>query len=98
MRWNLRCDICGRFINHVADIGCMYGNSESVDPPDDTFFCDRCAEKEMQEAITHPENVIVRCWLGKPNYVRVAKSILRHKRKILHAKREKNDLGALSSL
>ena len=94
-RWDLRCCECGRFINQIADSGMEYGGSQDVGPPDEDFFCEKCAKKELDIAMHKPEEVIIGCWCYKPNYVRVAKSVLRHKRKlgeISHVNRKKNSL------
>lgn len=75
----IRCS-CGRFCI-PADRGTHYGAAPDLDEPEETFWCPRCASAELQYAITTPEKVIIACWWRKPYYVRVAKSILRHRRK-----------------
>ena len=84
--WELppRCERCGRFCEPV-DQGVYYGGCEDIEPPDTSYFCARCAEQNMQEAITSPDTVISGCWWIKPAYVVVAKALLRHARKVLNA-------------
>lgn len=74
-RWDVRCSECGRFCVPY-DKGTYYGSCNDLEPPDPLFFCKKCVEKKLEE----PERVISRCWWIKPNYVRVAKSIVRHRR------------------
>lgn len=75
------CSCCGQFC-WPHDSGTYYGSYFDLEPPDPEIFCKRCARKLMQGAVDNPEKVIVGCWWIKPDYVRVAKSILRHQRKI----------------
>jgi len=75
----MRCSECGQFCRPV-DSGTFYGHCNDTDPPDPDFFCARCAKRNMDEAIKTPERIISRCWWIKPDYVLVAKSILRNRR------------------
>ena len=78
---HLRCCECGQFI---ADTSAFYGASCDVEPPDEDYYCPRCAAKNMPFARAYPERVVIGCFWVKPDYVSVAKSILRHQRKMLH--------------
>ena len=80
--WDLRCCQCGRFINHVGDSSAFHGGSTDIEPPDDDFYCDKCAAYNMSWAIAHPAEVVSTCqaFWHKPSHVAVAKSILRHKK------------------
>lgn len=75
---NNRCEYCGRFVGYGADSGTYYGSYFDYEPPDPVYFCKKCVEERLQ----HPEDVITGCWWLKPDYVRVAKAILRHRRKL----------------
>jgi len=74
------CSECGRFCI-PQDSGTMYGSYNDYEPPEDVLLCPRCADRKMAEAIRAPATIIVGCWWRKPDYVSVAKSILRHRRK-----------------
>jgi hypothetical protein len=78
------CCACGRFHNphHLdSDGGIHYGHSYDLQPPDPTQYCPKCAKEALEEAIQNPESIAINCWWIKPNFVSVAKSILRHRRK-----------------
>ena len=77
--WQPRCCVCGRFVSYDADSGTMYGSSTSLEPPEDDYFCPRCAQKETDWYVSMGR--ILRCWWIKPACVRVASSILRHRRR-----------------
>ena len=72
----IRCEECGQFCR-PADDGVYYGGCLDLEPPDPVYFCRRCVDKYLQD----PERVIVGCWWIKPNFVRAAKSIIRHRSK-----------------
>lgn len=74
MKYNIQCEHCGQFCK-PHDSGTYYGSCIDMEPPDESFFCKKCVDKELET----PERVIVGCWWLKPNYVRIAKSILRHR-------------------
>ena len=78
----ISCCECGQFCVPV-DAGCYYGDYYDFEPPDESYFCPKCSERRLQKAIQTPEEVIVGAWWQKPNYVSVAKSILRHRKKIM---------------
>lgn len=69
----IKCDDCGRFCKTV-DSGIMYGSTSSLEPPDTSYFCQECVDKKVED----PYSVIVGCWWIRPNYISVAKSIIRH--------------------
>ena len=77
-QWDIRCCDCGRFCV-PADSGTPYGSCQDLEPPETLFFCPRCAERHLNEAQTTPEKVNI-TWWRPPNYVDVAKSVLRHRR------------------
>jgi hypothetical protein len=77
---NPRCEVCGRFCRPV-DSGNVYGTCRDFEPPDPSFFCQSCYDRELDTAKKHPEKVIVGCWWIKPSFVAVAKSVMRHRRK-----------------
>lgn len=75
--YDIRCSECGRFCRPV-DAGVPYGPGK-LEPPEEEFFCQDCFNKKIE----HPEKVIIGCWWIRPQYVKIAKSILRHRRNIL---------------
>lgn len=77
------CCNCGRFLSYSppVDYGIYYGSYYHMEPPEPSEYCPKCANEMMQRAIKNPESVITDCWWIKPNYVSVAKSILRHRRR-----------------
>lgn len=78
--WDMpRCSECGRFC-HPKDGGVPYGHAYDMEPPDPIEYCPSCADKKMERAILEPEKIISGCWWIKPNYVRVARCMLRRKR------------------
>lgn len=77
MKYDIKCCECGRFCQPF-DEGTYYGGFFDLEPPDPCYFCKKCVDKYLQ----NPESVISRCWWLKPNYVRVAKSIQRHRNKL----------------
>jgi len=83
-RWHewerIRCYECGRFCI-PADDGTFYGGPCDLEPPDTSFFCPVCAKRRMDVAMHKPEKVILGCWWIKPDYVAVAKAVLRHRRR-----------------
>lgn len=50
-----RCNICGRYAK-IVDVAIPFGNSNSVEPPDEIWFCATCARKCEEEAVEmgHP--------------------------------------------
>lgn len=70
-----RCSICGKFCIPY-DSGVQYGSYYDLEPPEEEMFCKQCYDKKIAE----PKKVIIGCWWIKPNYVSIAKSILRHQR------------------
>ena len=74
---HFRCCQCGKFCIPV-DHGTYWGGSGALEPPDPIYFCSKCVAKELE----HPERIIMWCWWRNPNHVLIAKSILRHRRKI----------------
>jgi len=79
MRYFIKCSECGKFCQPY-DQGTYYGGVLDSEPPEDPdFFCKKCVVKKLKT----PERIIVGCWLYKPTYVRMAKSIIRHRKKIL---------------
>jgi hypothetical protein len=76
----IKCCECGKFCNPV-DSGVMYGGAGALVPPDKDCFCNNCYQKKLEIARYNPEQIIIGCWWVKPNYVKIAKSVLRHKRK-----------------
>ena len=81
-RWyyDIRCSICGRFCK-PADDGVMHGSSYDWDPPDPEYFCKNCFNDLIAKAKDQPEKIPISCWWIKPQYVSVAKAIMRHRRK-----------------
>ena len=75
------CSRCGRFCV-PKDEGTYYGSCNDTEPNEPEFFCAHCAQAETAEAIAAPDRVIINCWWMKPDFVRVAKSILRHRRSL----------------
>lgn len=77
--YTITCCCCGRFCRPV-DTGNRYGTASDTEPPEEVFWCRKCAKKEMS-----PARIIFNgnsgCWWVKPNFVSVAKSILRNRRK-----------------
>lgn len=78
-QFDIRCCECGRFCL-PADSGVMYGGCTDMEPPEADYFCPRCAQQLLKKAQRTPESITAGCWWHKPNYVSVAKSILRHRR------------------
>lgn len=76
----INCSNCGKFCIPVNG-GAMYGESCDFEPPEPEEYCPACSDMLMKGAISHPECVIFGCWCYKPDYVRVAKSILRHRKR-----------------
>jgi hypothetical protein len=76
-RYYVKCSYCGRFCEWDSDSGTYYGGTFDMEPLEPEHICKRCVAKELKT----PERVIVGCWWIKPTFVRVAKSILRHRRK-----------------
>jgi len=74
---NIQCEECGKFCIPY-DSGTYYGSVTDIDPPDTSYFCKKCVDKKLKE----PNRIIINCWWLKPNFVSIAKSILRHKRHI----------------
>ena len=81
MAYDLRCSECGRFCKPV-DRGIYYGECTSTEPYDPELFCQSCYDKNMLEAKTTPEKVIIKCWWMKPDFISVAKSVLRHRKRL----------------
>jgi len=79
-RWQPHCCECGRFVSYTAaDCGTMYGNSTRLEPPAADFFCKSCAAENIAKAVARGSTID--CWWIKPAWVRIAKSILRHRHK-----------------
>jgi len=72
------CHICGRFCQ-PADVGALF-NFSTLEEPEDLFFCPRCAGSKLSQAMQKPESLVFGCWWHKPYYIRVAKSVLRHRK------------------
>ena len=82
--FDLHCTDCGRFTHlgiRGSDSGTYYGGPCDTEPPDPHIFCPHCAGEQLEEAKRKPERTPIGCWWIKPYYVRVAKAILRHRRK-----------------
>jgi len=45
------------------------------------YFCKNCFNDLIAKAKDQPEKIPIRCWWIKPQYVSVAKAIMRHRRK-----------------
>lgn len=73
----MKCSECGKFCKSV-DSGTYFGSVLDLEPPDPDYFCQECVNKKIEE----PYSVISQCWWIKPNYVYIAKSIIRHYKKI----------------
>jgi len=79
-RWDIRCCECGQFIPCFGgDQGVMHGGYSDYEPPPAQFFCDMCAEQRMWYLVKRGN--VWEGWWTPPDYVTVAKSILRHRRK-----------------
>jgi len=78
MNWtyDLRCSRCGRFCK-IHDVGVPWGDSYSIDPPDEEIFCKDCADSEFYEAIS--TNRLIYCWWVKPAWFRAAKTVVRRR-------------------
>lgn len=72
----IKCENCGKFCRPY-DSGTYFGTANDLEPPDESFFCEKC----IKEILKEPEKVISGCWWLKPDYVSIAKSIIRHRRK-----------------
>ena len=46
--YDRRCCSCGRFCKVNSDVGIPFGSSQDVDPPDEEYWCTRCAKKEYR--------------------------------------------------
>ena len=81
-RWHydIRCCECGRFVKSTADRGAAWGNSYMMEPPDEEWFCEECAQRNIDSFLRMGR--VLRAWWIPPNFVAVAKSILRHGRKV----------------
>lgn len=79
-----QCEICGKFCRSY-DKGMLYGYAGSMEPPEPSYFCEKCTKKQLK----NPEKVIINCWWIKPTFVSVAKAINRHNRKIMHGYRKR---------
>jgi hypothetical protein len=77
----LKCDVCGKFMDRIYDEGTYYGSPKDCEPPDPVCYCKYCAKINMKVAMYKPELIVIGCWWRKPDYVLVAKSILRHRKK-----------------
>ena len=84
-----RCCVCGQFCRPV-DVGAYY-NFDSFEEPEDQFFCLSCGKSLLHKAVNNPENIIIGCWWLKPNFVRVAKSVLRQRKKQARKQRTVHD-------
>lgn len=71
----IQCEECGKFCQPY-DHGTYYGSCTDIEPPEPSYFCKKCVKRKLE----HPETIISGCWWLKPDYVRIAKSILRHRR------------------
>ena len=76
-RYDIRCTVCGKFCK-VADIGAHYGGDLAEEQPDEEFFCESCVTEKLQDA----ERTAKEIWWYRPYYVRVAKAIMRHRKKV----------------
>lgn len=81
MYYQIKCEICGKFCKPY-DKGVYYGGCLDLEPPDPVYFCNKCADSKAKD----PQKVIVNCWWIKPNFVRVAKCINRHRNRQKHEK------------
>jgi len=79
----VKCDYCGRYAGQGADQGTTYGNCTMPEPPEPTDFCRACSGKQFQRAL---EKGLIRCWWIKPNWYRMAASVLRHRDYVSHLK------------
>lgn len=77
MKYDIVCEECGKFCR-PSDKGTYYGSCNDLEPPDVSYFCKKCVDKKLKQ----PHKIIIGCWWVKPNYVRVAKSIQRHEKKL----------------
>lgn len=71
-----QCEYCGKFCKPYNS-GVYYGGVLDIEPPETVYICKTCVDRELKT----PEKVIAGCWWCKPNHVRIAKSIIRHRRK-----------------
>lgn len=74
------CSDCGRFCR-PGDVGVYYGDPRDLEPPDETVWCERCAMTRIEQAKNRPESIVVGCWWVKPDFVSVARAIVRHRRR-----------------
>lgn len=44
--WRPRCVNCGHFVRYDADYDIGYGSGWDTEPPDPTYLCPKCIEKE----------------------------------------------------
>jgi len=80
-----RCCYCGRFCIPV-DWEAPYGSGDEVDPPEDEPICEKCNTRLVAMAIQDPARVATLAggtW-HKPNYMRIAESIVRHSKRLLN--------------
>ena len=48
---NERCSVCGRFCRPI-DQSCPFGTYDSLDPPQEEYYCEQCALKEKEYYIS----------------------------------------------
>jgi hypothetical protein len=50
-RFNLRCVRCGRFLARPADCAVPWGGPLDSEPPEEVYWCARCARQEERAAV-----------------------------------------------
>jgi hypothetical protein len=73
-----KCDQCGKFCGDNYDEGTFYGSYWDLEPPDPQIFCKKCSSTNIQKAIQSKH--LAHCWWKKPNWYRIAHSILKHQK------------------
>lgn len=74
-----KCCNCGRFTPWDSDQGTTYGGYYDFEPPDPDYFCKQCAKEFLNNAINR--NYVINCWWMKPDWHRMAHSIIKHRMK-----------------
>lgn len=63
------CCYCGQFINSADyDVEMPFGNSNSLEPPDEDFFCSRCSKKQEEylvEKYKNSDSMFLNCVFSK---------------------------------